>query len=215
VVIESPVMIETSAVIEVATCPAEVRTSDDTAGTLPNHICAAKSANDAPTAFAYMPATESASHIAAAAESASRMPATSEPAAATESASHMTAAAETASHVAAATTTSHVAAAAATALVRKRHSAGQGHACGQYNHDLAQHCIYSFGRSRPFDQTKPTTVRLHGESRSMASTVRNRSMILTLYVNYHRSDHPGMHAQMLMSAATAMVPKSTHGIIPA
>jgi hypothetical protein len=199
VVIESPVMIETSAVIEVATCPAEVRTSDDTAGTLPNHICAAKSANDAPTAFAYMPATESASHIAAA----------------TESASHMTAAAETASHVAAATTTSHVAAAAATALVRKRHSAGQGHACGQYNHDLAQHCIYSFGRSRPFDQTKPTTVRLHGESRSMASTVRNRSMILTLYVNYHRSDHPGMHAQMLMSAATAMVPKSTHDIIPA
>jgi hypothetical protein len=189
VVIESPVMIETSAVIEVATCPAEVRTSDDTAGTLPNHICAAKSANDAPTAFAYMPATESASH--------------------------MTAAAETASHVAAATTTSHVAAAAATALVRKRHSAGQGHACGQYNHDLAQHCIYSFGRSRPFDQTKPTTVRLHGESRSMASTVRNRSMILTLYVNYHRSDHPGMHAQMLMSAATAMVPKSTHDIIPA
>jgi hypothetical protein len=205
VVIESPVMIETSAVIEVATCPAEARTSDDTAGTLPNHICAAKSANDAPTAFAYMPATES----------ASRMPATSEPAAATESASHMTAAAETASHVAAATTTSHVAAAAATALVRKRHFAGQGHACGQYNHDLAQHCIYSFGRSRPFDQTKPTTVRLHGESRSMASTVRNRSMILTLYVNYHRSDHPGMHAQMLMSAATAMVPKSTHGIIPA
>jgi hypothetical protein len=205
VVIESPVMIKTSAVIEVATCPAEVRTSDDTAGTLPNHICAAKSANDAPTAFAYMPATES----------ASRMPATSEPAAATESASHMTAAAETASHVAAATTTSHVAAAAATALVRKRHSAGQGHACGQYNHDLAQHCIYSFGRSRPFDQTKPTTVRLHGESRSMASTVRNRSMILTLYVNYHRSDHPGMHAQMLMSAATAMVPKSTHDIIPA
>jgi hypothetical protein len=205
VVIESPVMIKTSAVIEVATCPAEVRTSDDTAGTLPNHICAAKSANDAPTAFAYMPATES----------ASRMPATSEPAAATESASHMTAAAETASHVAAATTTSHVAAAAATALVRKRHSAGQGHACGQYNHDLAQHCIYSFGRSRPFDQTKPTTVRLHGESRSMASTVRNRSMIFTLYVNYHRSDHPGMHAQMLMSAATAMVPKSTHDIIPA
>jgi hypothetical protein len=162
VVIESPVMIETSAVIEVATCPAEVRTSDDTAGTLPNHICAAKSANDAPTAFAYMPATESASHIAAASEStyvaaasesASHMPATSETAAATESASHMTAAAETASHVAAATTASHVAAAATTALVRKRHSAGQGHACGQYNHDLAQHCIYSFGRSRPFDQT--------------------------------------------------------------
>jgi hypothetical protein len=156
VVVEPPVVIETPVVIEVAACPAEIRTSDGTADTSPNHTCAAKSTNDAPTAFANMPATESASHIAAAPEStyvAAAPEAASHVAAAPESASHMTAAPETASHVAAATTASHMAAATTAALVGKRHSAGQGHACGQHNHDLAQHCIYSFGRSRPFDQT--------------------------------------------------------------
>jgi hypothetical protein len=93
VVVEPPVMIETSVVIEVAACPTEIRTSDGTAETLANHTCAAKSAGDAATAFAYMPATESASHIAAAPKAA-----------------YVAAAPETASHVAATTTPSHMAA---------------------------------------------------------------------------------------------------------
>jgi nitroreductase len=85
VVIEPPVMIETSAVIEVAACPAEIRTSHGTAETLPTHTCATKSTNDAATAFAHMSATESASHKATTSESAYV-------AEAAETASHMTAA---------------------------------------------------------------------------------------------------------------------------
>jgi hypothetical protein len=70
-----------------------------------------------------------------------------------------TTAAESTSHMAAAaTTTSHVATApaASTAAACKcicGHSAGQSRTGSQYDHDLAQHFIYSFGRSRPFNQT--------------------------------------------------------------
>jgi hypothetical protein len=77
---------------------------------------------------------------------------------AAESTSHMAAAATTTSHMAAAATTSHVATApaASTAAACKcicGHSAGQSRTGSQYDHDLAQHFIYSFGRSRPFNQT--------------------------------------------------------------
>jgi hypothetical protein len=52
------------------------------------------------------------------------------------------------------TTTSHVATAPAAACkCICGHSAGQSRTGSQYDHDLAQHFIYSFGRSRPFNQT--------------------------------------------------------------
>jgi hypothetical protein len=55
--------------------------------------------------------------------------------------------------MAAAATASHMGTTTTAARVGKRQSAGQDHACRQCNHDLAQHFIYSFGRSRPLDQT--------------------------------------------------------------
>jgi hypothetical protein len=103
-------------------------------------------------AAAEFPTTEASAHLNA---RAAEMSASAEVGTTTHVA---TTTAESTSHMAAATTTSHVATApaASTAAACKcicGHSASQNRTGSHYDHDLAQHFIYSFGRSRPFNET--------------------------------------------------------------
>jgi hypothetical protein len=102
-------------------------------------------------AAAEFPTTEASAHLNA---RAAEMSASAEVGTTTHVA---TTTAESTSHMAAATTTSHVATAPAPAAATCKcicgNSAGQSRTGSQYDHDLAQHFIYSFGRSRPFNET--------------------------------------------------------------